>query len=382
MYKKNTTHICRLCHSSQIESILNLSGFPKAAQYFLDNLEDKKNDNAIELRISQCAACGLVQLENDPVDYYKDVITAASLTEGSKGALVKEWQPFINKYCLNEKNAVEIGSGRGDFLEVLGRLGLKAIGLENSKDNIFYSNEKDVLAKQGYLLDGVIRLDEKYALVVCNNFLEHQPLTKEFICGMHALLREDGIVYISVPNLDYMLEKSCLYEFVADHLVYFTETTLKLAFEMNSFEVLEQYYKNNGNDLVLVARPKKILDLSIAREQVGKIIASVKKVVKNSSQAGNKIAIWGAGHRALALMAMARLEEVEWIVDSAAFKQNKLSPILHKKIISPAEFLNSDCDLLIVMLPGNYSIQVIEYLKSNGKECKTIVFKDQVLDAN
>jgi hypothetical protein len=81
-------------------------------------------------------------------------------------------------------------------------------------------------------------------------------------------------------------------------------------------------------------------------------------------------------------MAMAKLEEVEWIVDSAAFKQNKFSPILHIKIISPEEFLKSDCDLLIVMLPGNYSIQVVEYLKSNGKQCKTIVFDDQVIDVN
>jgi 2-polyprenyl-3-methyl-5-hydroxy-6-metoxy-1,4-benzoquinol methylase len=382
MHKKVTKHTCRLCCSDQIASVLNLSGFPKAAQYFLDNLNDKKNDNAIELRICQCASCGLVQLENDPVDYYKNVITAASLTEGSKAALVNEWQPFINKYSLGEKNAIEIGSARGDFLEVLGRLGLKALGLENSAENIFHSREKCMSVKQGYLLDGKNLIDERYALVVCNNFLEHQPLTKEFICGMHTLLREDGIIYISVPNLDYMLQKSCLYEFVADHLVYFTEATLKLAFEMNSFEVLEQYYKNNGNDLVLVAKPKKILDLNTTKEQADKIIESVKNVVKKASCAGNKIAIWGAGHRALALMAMAKLEEVECIVDSAAFKQNKLSPILHKKIISPTEFLNSDCDLLIVMLPGNYSIQVIEYLKSNGKECKTIVFEDQVLDAN
>ena len=94
---------------------------------------------------------------------------------------------------------------------------------------------------------------------------------------------------------------------------------------------------------------------------------------------GKKVSVWGAGHRALALMVMADLREISFVVDSAEFKQNKYTPLLHKKIISPNDFLNTECDLLIVMLPGNYSQQVLKFLKDNNKNCNTKIFNDQVL---
>jgi len=377
--KETTFFSCRLCNSNQISNLINLGGFPIAAQHFLDSLSETDFDISVELRISQCSSCSLVQLENEPVSYYKDVITAASLSEDSKNALVQEWKPFVKKYALEGKRAIEIGSGRGDFLEVLQRLNLDPIGLEHSQENITCSRQKGLLTEQGYLIDWADQSSRQYSLVVCNNFLEHQPQTHAFIKCIHSLLNDDGVVYISVPNLDYLLQKSCLYEFVADHLVYFTESSLRLAFEMNSFEVLEQYQKNNGNDLVLVAKKKNRLDLTQAKLSVDAIIESVKAVVSNASEGGKKIAIWGAGHRALALMAMADLHEIFCVVDSASFKQGKYTPILHKKIISPDMFLAANCDLLIVMLPGNYSQQVIQFLHDNKSSCGVLVFQDQVM---
>jgi len=379
LLKEMTFFSCRLCGSNELLNLINLDGFPSAAQKLLYDLSEVADDLPIELRISQCISCGLVQLENEPVSYYKDVITAASLSTGSKNALVQEWQPFVEKYALDGKHAIEIGSGKGDFLEVLGRLNLHAIGLENSKENVVLSREKGLSTEQGYLLDYVDQFSQKFSLVVCNNFLEHQPQTHTFISKLNSLLCDDGVVYISVPNLDYLLQKSCLYEFVADHLVYFTQSSLRLAFEINSFEVLEQYTKNNGNDLVLVAKKKNMLNLTNAKVVVDAIIESVKSIVSNASKSGQKITVWGAGHRALALMAMADLQEITCVVDSASFKQGKFTPILHKKIISPDMFLNTNCDLLILMLPGNYSQQVIQFLQDNKSSCRVLEFQDQMM---
>ena len=54
-------------------------------------------------------------------------------------------------------------------------------------------------------------------------------------------------------------------------------------------------------------------------------------------------------------------------------------PILHKKIISPEEFINVKCDLLIIMLPGNYAEQVVRFVEENQITCKVIVFEDKAL---
>ena len=375
MKPKNTKFNCRLCGSSRIKSLINLDGFPKAAQHFISSTDDPETDDPITLMVYQCNDCGLIQLKNNPVSYYKNVITAASLSESSKDNLVNEWRPFVKKYNIEGKDAIEVGAGRGDFLQVLEKLNINAYGIENSTENIKECNQKNLNVDKAYLTELPETFSKKYSLVVCNNFLEHQPKTKEFISCLRDLLIEDGIVYISVPNVDYLLEKACLYEFVADHLVYFTEQTLRKAMEMNGFDILEAYKKNNGNDLVVIAKIQSIVNISEARETVSGIIDSIKKEVHSYKN----VAIWSAGHRALALMAMAKLVEIDYVIDSANFKQGKFTPILHKKIISPEEFINIKCDLLIIMLPGNYAEQVVRFVEENQITCKVIVFEDKAL---
>ncbi len=369
---------CRLCSSRDLISICILPGFPKAAQFFINSdLSNLSEDASVTLEVMQCKSCSLVQLMNDPVWYFRDVITAASLSEASKAKLASEWMPFIEKYELCGKSSIEIGSGRGDFLEVLKRLELSTYGLEHSAENIKYCLEKGLQVSQGYLID--CGLTKKYSLVVCNNFLEHQPNTGEFIKSLAKLLDKDGILYLSVPNFEYLLAKNCLYEFVADHLVYFTQESLRIACEMNGLDVLEGYQKNNGNDVVVVCKKRAPIDITKSVEVVGEIMQSLVECVKKNQSQGKRVAVWGAGHRALALMSIANLDAIEFVIDSADFKQGKLTPRLHKKIISPQEFLHSGCECVIVMLPGSYASQVVDFIKLNQIECEVIIFEDKKL---
>lgn len=371
---------CRLCNSSKLSELIPLKNFPKSAQFFLNSKKDILLDNPIKLSVMQCLNCGLVQLLNDPVDYYKDVITAASLSEKSKLQLLKEWKDYLSRYDLKNKKAIEIGSCRGDFLDVLERLGFDAMGLENGSESVKIARDRGYKVIKGYIEECQEELKKKYSLVVCNNFLEHQPRTKQFLRCIRDLIEDDGLLYLSVPNLNYLLGKSCLYEFVADHLVYFTKSTLKTALEQNGFEVLEQAEKNNGNDLVVIARPIKKLDISHAQNVVEEIKSSLRRLIHFAKENNKTVSVWGAGHRALALMAISNIDYISFIVDSASFKQGKYSPILHKKIISPEEFLTQESDIIIIMLPGSYANQVIAYLDQNNSKSKVIVFNDEPLN--
>ena len=75
---------CRLCGNNLLpRPILELDGMPKAAQYYPEK-EEFNVDVGIALNIYQCSSCSLVQLNIKPVDYYKEVITAATLSEKSR----------------------------------------------------------------------------------------------------------------------------------------------------------------------------------------------------------------------------------------------------------------------------------------------------------
>ena len=68
---------CRLCNSKLFtRPLLQLRGMPKAAQHF-PNKNEFAEDKGITLNVFQCTECSLVQLNIDPVDYYREVITAA-----------------------------------------------------------------------------------------------------------------------------------------------------------------------------------------------------------------------------------------------------------------------------------------------------------------
>jgi len=56
---------------------------PKAAQYYPEK-DEFADDKGITLTICQCSSCGLVQHNLHPVAYFKEVITAASLSEKSR----------------------------------------------------------------------------------------------------------------------------------------------------------------------------------------------------------------------------------------------------------------------------------------------------------
>ena len=176
-----------------------------------------------------------------------------------------------------------------------------------------------------------------------------------------------------------MLRKSCLYEFVADHLVYFTRDTLRLACEISGLVVIDQYQKNNDNDLVLIAAKRKPLCLTDSIKIVDEISRSLKQCVVRAKEAGKTIAVWGAGHRALALMAISDLIEIDFIVDSATFKQGNFTPLLRKRIVSPAELIKNGCDLLIVMLPGNFAKHIETFIVDNNLSCEVIFFEDKKL---
>ena len=349
---------CRLCNQTEsFVKIIAMSDFPQSAQ-FLPTVSEFDKDIPITLEVVECMYCGLVQLTNNPVNYYKDVITTASLNGLSKELLLDEFKKVLGSYPLLGSKALDIGAGNGQFVALLSELGLDAVGLEHNKEFVNEAVKKGLVIKQGYLLDNAIFKD-KFDLITCNNFLEHQPSINRFLNKVHALMADNGLLYLSVPNLQRIINEACFYEFVADHLVYFSKKTLRKALEISGFDLFQIYFKNNKNDIVAVARKRRPLNVQNKQKKMSSIINSVKVLVEKLSAKKKRISVWGAGHRALALMALADLKKIDFVIDSAPFKQGRYTPLMRKKIIAPDHFFSSQtCDFLIIMLPGSLSNQV------------------------
>jgi 2-polyprenyl-3-methyl-5-hydroxy-6-metoxy-1,4-benzoquinol methylase len=357
---------CRLCKTLiDSSSLFAMGPFPKAAQYYPE-VSEFENDIGIQLEVFKCTSCDLLQLGCDPVPYYKEVITAASFSKDARLARLEELSYFVNLFELKGKKVIEVGSGKGGMIDIMNEAGMVAEGLEYSEDSVSFARNSKVSVIQGYLNDLGSEFDSKYDGFISLNFIEHQPDTKSFIQSLSKITKPGAVGYITAPNVNYLLETNTLYEFVADHLIYFTEETMRRAFEINGFDIVKSSIINNKNDISLIVKKRDFPQIS-GKKDVLLLSHQLKNFVVDECSKGKKLAVWGAGHRTLALLSIANINEITFIVDSADFKQGKYSPVMHTKIVSPEALAESDIDIIIVMVPGLYPDEVVKTIRSFEK---------------
>lgn len=355
---------CRLCSGKLfLNPLLQLKGMPKAAQYFPEKSEFAK-DKGITLKIQQCSSCGLVQHAAKPVKYFKEVITAASLSEKSRLSRLSQIEDFVERFNLDGRKVLEIGSGKGEMLDVLKEAGLKATGIEASAESVRIGKSLGRKMIQGYIGDAGLVKGGPFDAFVSFNYFEHLPEPDKAIKNMYNNTTASAVGFITVPNLEYLLKTKCFYEFVVDHVSYFTKKTLTYSFEANGFEVLECKLINKDNDIAAIVKKREPLSLSKEYKHVDYLIKDLKNIVANFKSRNKKVAVWGAGHRTLALLALSKIKDIEYVVDSAKFKQGKFTPVLHFNIVGPDYLKIKKVDLVIVMVPGLYPSEVLKSLKN------------------
>ena len=184
---------------------------------------------------------------------------------------------------------LDIGCGRGLFLDVMRRGGWSALGTELSKETASYAAEV-------YGLE-VLRGDltkhqlpgESLDVININQVLEHLKNPAEVLTECRRLLRKGGLLVISVPDLRslqftvgkenwFLLDLPC-------HLFHFTEEGLKGLLKKNGFHIrrikrFNREYSPFGwlQTLLNVSgiRFNLLYDLLKAKELKGKEMESIK----------------------------------------------------------------------------------------------------------
>ena len=377
MIKLKLESLCRVCNN-KLSPLLTYNNMPKAAQKF----PDKKSlnlDKGIDLIICQCNGCGLVQLDNEPVDYYKEVIRAAGFSKEMKKFRYQQFNDIIEKYNLNYKNIIEIGCGNGDYLSILNKFDLNVYGIEYSKESVKECQNKGLKVVRKYLDNANSIISSiKFDAFFIFSFFEHIPnpnLTLEVLKNNTA---EDAIGVIEVPNFDMMLKNDLFSEFISDHLFYFTKETLTSTLNQNGFEVIECNEVWHDYIISAVIRKKKKLNLTHFKEYQKKISIEINQFIKQH----NNVAIWGASHQGISIMAMAKLnnKKIKYVVDDATFKQEKYTHSTHIPIVSSSKLHTDPVDAIIVMA-ASYSDEVVKKIKDNfNKNIKISVLRDTFLE--
>lgn len=373
-------NICRVCgHVLGAKALLSFNNMPKSAQNFpdADSLSQDKGEN---LDIFGCPGCGLAQLTVLPVPYYREVIRAAAFSEEMRTFRHKQFGHFVKKYRLKGRKVLELGCGRGEYLSIMKRQGVKASGLEYSKSAVDCCKSMGLNVERGYLSTGSKPLKSgPFDAFYIMNFLEHFPDPKSSLEAMGDNLRSGGIGLVEVPNFDMIIRKHLFSEFIKDHLLYFTKDTLETALKLSGFEVLESKVVWHDYIISSVVKKRELPVLESFYDSLQKIKKELTAFLGKHRK--GRVAVWGASHQALAVMALAELAgKISYVVDSAPFKQGKFTTATHIPIVSP-ELLDLQPVSAIIIMAASYSDEVARIIKKKyGKKIKTAILRDYGLE--
>jgi len=373
--------ICPICKRPLFdEPLVKLENMPSSAQGFLTE-EELGRDRGEELSVYQCSGCGTVQLACAPVPYYRKVIRACGFSQEMAAFRRKQFAGFIRKFGLENKKILEPGCGRGEFLAIMNEMPVSAYGIEYSGAAVGECLKKGLRVSRGFLEKGLSRVpvgpfDAFYML----SSLEHLPDINSSLDVLKDNLKPEACGLVEVPDFGMILKRGLFSEFIRDHLFYFSKDTLTKTLGINGFEVLSCGPVWHDYILSAEVRRKRPEDFSVLEKKLGDTASAARKLLNIYGR--REIAVWGAGHQALAFISVSRIaDRIKYIVDSAAFKQNLYSPASHIKIVSPDTLKTEPPEALIAMA-GSYTGEICALMKENYPGIKVFVLTEKGLEAS
>ena len=361
---------CRLCgRALPPQVLLHYRNMPAAAQH-LPGPEDLAQDHGIDLAIKQCPACGLVQLDADPVPYYREVIRASGVSGELKDFYTHRLSAFAQRHALGDRPVLEAGCGEGTYLECINRAGMRGFGIEASANNLRQCADRGLNVTEGFFDRQLSLPGAPFAAFFMFNFLEHIPDPRGYLLYLADQLADDAVGLVEVPSFSMMQRQALYTEFIADHLCYYTPETLGRLVELSGFTLVE--CEHVRNDYVLAAtlrkRPRLVLDDSNVQRNAAALDSFIA--------AHGNLAVWGAGHQAFTLLALCRNHaSVNCIVDSAPFKQGRFAPVTHIPIVSPACIGPRGIQNILV-IAGSYSQEIARLINRQYPEIQAFLLSD------
>lgn len=378
-----------------LSPLMTLDDMPASAQN-IPAASELAEDHPLSLTLCQCPSCGLVQFDTEPVDYYRDVIRAGGGTRTMTRLRHEEYARLLTamqEHHIHGRRIVEVGCGRGEFLRMWQNLAedpegaaalardqardplsgqpnaapLHLVGLEHKPSLVEEANavaDKKYRVYEGFATGDVCYPEGPFDAFVQFNFLEHQPDPCDMLRNIWHNLKPQALGLITVPSFEYILRYNGYYELLRDHIANYTEFTLQKLLQDCGFELLSMDLVNRDTIEAIVRKADpdelselhysgRLIDVSALRDSYDRLSASVNAHIDHLSESRRTMAIWGASHQGFTLAATTKLGgRVEYIIDSAPFKQGRFSPASHIPIVAPDYAVAHPVDEILIVAPG------------------------------
>jgi len=328
------------------------------------------------LTVYICKNCGLVQSfpKIDQVDD-KPVAVSGDADWGNvrygKGFVMEKAVNGLKRHVnLTEvSNCLDIGSNRGSFLISLSKtfpkIELTGIEPDTRVINEYKNNSKIRLITERF--ENAVLEENYFELVYSSHTLEHLKSPKESIKKTYEIMKNDGILYLEVPNIEIIKEQDMIEEwFIDKHIYHFSVKSLEKLLESENFEIIDKSDTDKAN-VVIIAKKKEGKNSEyefkddLEFEEKHNMITNYVDILQNNlnqlKHVGNeinelaknkKIVIWGAGRILDRLVTVGELDvsKIHSIVDK--FLPKYVDVIHGQKISNKNEIDWNEIDTVLI----------------------------------
>jgi SAM-dependent methyltransferase len=365
-------HSCNCCGSKNLTFFYEVLGVPVYCNLMTATKQEALAIPSGSILLGHCRECGFIgNVAFDPAiqDFagaYEDQQAFSPTFKAFSRDLANR---LIGKYSLHEKDILEIGCGKGDFLMLMCALGHnRGVGIDPalSRDRIHDEAADGVRFIQDFF-------DEKYAcyvgdFVCCRHTLEHIVSPRQFLETVRRAIgsRLDTVVFFEVPDVTRILRELAFWDIYYEHCSYFSPGSLARLFRTSGFELLDLALAYDNQYLFIEARPagspsdtvhKLEEDLEQISRDVEYFSAHVSQRLRGWTerfqglQAQHKrVVAWGSGSKCVSFLTTFDTENIiEYVVDINPHRHGRFIPGVGMEIKEPKFLINYRPDTVIIM---------------------------------
>jgi hypothetical protein len=252
---------------------------------------------------------------------------------------------------LGQQELVEVGCGKGFFLEMLLAGGFDVTGFDPT-----YEGSNPRIAK-AYFKPGVIRPSRG---LILRHVLEHVPDPYNFLCDLSAANGGTGLIYVEVPCFDWICEKRAWFDIFYEHVNYFRM--------LDFFKMFGTVYASGklfgGQYLYIVA---DLATLSAPRYKRKDAVDFPEDFLASLISEEQNAVVWGGASKGVIFSLLRERigKTVHAVVDVNPAKQGKFLPVTGLKVLSPESLLGQYPERITVYVMNSNYIDEIKAMSMN-----------------
>ncbi|EFV4334152.1 class I SAM-dependent methyltransferase, partial [Campylobacter jejuni] len=132
------------------------------------------------------------------------------------------------KYINKNSTCLEVAPGSGDMVNALIRNVKFIYTVDPSLISLEMENINNLKHIQGVFNFNTLKttLKDKIDLIIFRHLLEYINTPFDFLSDVAKLLKNDGLVYIEIPNFSKSVQYSRFYDIYNDHCGYYSKNTI------------------------------------------------------------------------------------------------------------------------------------------------------------